>query len=192
MSKSSNENSARERVLDVAEQLFASRGYAAVTLKDIAKQLGIKQASLYYHVPGGKEDLFVEVMLRHLERRRQGLEQIIAAGSLELEDCLTRVGVWLLSQPPLNASRIVSTDLPEIAPEKARQIERAMRHCFFTPMERFFARYQDRLRGDAGFIAGRFLSSVEALSLVKRYSPKTDEQLLAETIDLLLHGALKS
>jgi AcrR family transcriptional regulator len=61
----------------VAQQLFAARGYTSVTLKDIADRLGIKQASLYYHFPGGKEDLFVEVMIHHLEQRRQGLEQII-------------------------------------------------------------------------------------------------------------------
>lgn len=57
------QQSPRENLLDTAEQLFTSRGYTAVTLKDIAKALGIKQASLYYHFPLGKEDLYVEVML---------------------------------------------------------------------------------------------------------------------------------
>jgi AcrR family transcriptional regulator len=47
-----------QRVLDVAEGLFIDRGYHAITLRDIADELGIKQASLYYHFPGGKEELF--------------------------------------------------------------------------------------------------------------------------------------
>ncbi len=190
MNQSSHKSSARDTVLDAAEQLFAARGYAAVTLKDIAKQLGMKQASLYYHVPGGKEDLFVEVMLRHLERRRQSFESIIATGSPALEDCLMRVGMWLIFQPPLNVSRMIRSDLPDLAPEKACQLEAAMRRCAFAPMEAVFAGHQDRLHGDPGFIAGTFLAAIEALSVVKRYGIKTEQQLIADLIALLLHGAL--
>ncbi len=49
---------ARERVLDAAERLFAERGYASVTLRDIAAEVGIRHTSLYHHVPGGKEAIF--------------------------------------------------------------------------------------------------------------------------------------
>jgi AcrR family transcriptional regulator len=183
--------SSRDTVLDAAEHLFAARGYASVTLKDIAKELGIKQASLYYHVPGGKEDLFVEVMIRHLERRRQEFERIITEGSPALEDCLMRVGLWLIAQPPLNASRMIQTDLPELAPEKACQLEEAMRRCAFAPMESALTDYQEQLHGDPGFIAGTFMAAVEALSIVKKYGIKTEQQLIADLIDLLLYGALE-
>jgi AcrR family transcriptional regulator len=192
MNQSSGESSARNTVLDAAEQLFAARGYAAVTLKDIAEQLGIKQASLYYHVPGGKEDLFVEVMLRHLERRFQMLEQIIATGSPALEDCLIRVGMWLICQSPLNASRIIQTDLPDLAPENAMKLQETMRRCSFAPIEDVFTRHRDRLNADPGFIAGTFVAAVEALSVVKKYGVKTDQQLIADLIALLLHGALNA
>ncbi|MBD2101936.1 TetR/AcrR family transcriptional regulator [Leptolyngbya sp. FACHB-261] len=191
MSQRSGEASSRELVLEAAEQLFASRGYAAVTLKDIAKQLGIKQASLYYHVPGGKEDLFVEVMVRHLERRRETLEQIIATGPPRLEDCLTQIATWLLTQPPLNISRLVRTDLPDLAPEKADQVDQAIRRCVLTPMEQFFGQYQEQLRGEAGFTAGMFLTAVESLHVVKQLGPLNQEQLIAGVIDLLLYGSLK-
>ncbi|NDJ52513.1 MAG: helix-turn-helix transcriptional regulator, partial [Chloroflexi bacterium] len=65
---------ARQRVLEVAERLFSTRGYKDVRLQDIAKELGIKTASLYYHAPGGKEELFVEVIERGLARHHQGLQ----------------------------------------------------------------------------------------------------------------------
>jgi AcrR family transcriptional regulator len=192
MNQSFSQSSSRITVLNAAEQLFAARGYAAVTLKDIAKQLGIKQASLYYHVPGGKEDLFVEVMLRHLQRRQQAFERIIATKPDTLEDCLMRIGMWLIFQPPLNASRILQTDLPDLDPEKATQVESAIRQCVFEPMEEVFTRYQCRLNGDPGFIAGTFLATVEILSVVKKYGVKTEQQLIADLIALLLHGALES
>ena len=57
------QSDARQRVLDTAEALFLARGYSAVTLRDIADALAIKQASLYYHFPEGKEQLFVAVLL---------------------------------------------------------------------------------------------------------------------------------
>jgi len=182
--------SARELVLDAAEQLFASRGYVAVTLKDIADQLGMKQASLYYHVPGGKEDLFVEVMLRHLERRRKIMQQIILMEPQSLKDSLTRVGNWLLSQPPLNAIRMIRSDLPELGPEKASHLEQEISRCIYRPVEEIFTRYQHQLRGDASFIGGTFLAAVEALHTFKRYGSRTEGQLIENIVDLLLHGAL--
>ncbi|MBE9013989.1 hypothetical protein IQ250_27745, partial [Pseudanabaenaceae cyanobacterium LEGE 13415] len=127
-----------------------------------------------------------------LERRRQAFEQIISSGSSALEDCLMRVGMWLIFQPPINASRMIRTDLPDLAPEKASQLEAAMRRCTFAPMEAVFVRHTERLTGDPGFIAGTFLASIEALSLVKRYGVKTEQELIADLIALLLHGALEA
>ena len=39
----------RERILDAAEQLFATRGYAETTLREIAAQVGIQNPSIYKH-----------------------------------------------------------------------------------------------------------------------------------------------
>lgn len=195
MSKQQNSSQSRENLLDAAEQLFTSRGYTAVTLKDIAKALGIKQASLYYHFPLGKEDLYVDVMLRHLERRRTVLKKLIAQANPDLESCLQKLGIWLIKQPPLNGARMILTDLPQLSPEKAAQIESAMYRCAFAPIEDLFVTYrsdlQDNLRESPGFIGGTFLSAIEALYTVKRYGFKSDEQLVAELITLLLQGALK-
>lgn len=193
---SKQQNSSRENLLNTAEQLFTSRGYTAVTLKDIAKVLGIKQASLYYHFPLGKEDLYVEVMLRHLERRRTVLKQLIAGSNPNLESCLRQLGIWLIKQPPLNGGRMILTDLPQLSQEKAAQIESAIYRCAFAPIEELFATYRSDLQDDLqeipGFIGGAFISSIEALYTVKRYGVKSDEELVADLITLLLKGALKS
>lgn len=73
-------------VLGAAEQFLAMRGYTAVTLKDIVKKLGIEKVLLYHHAFGGKEDLYFEVMLRHLERRRLALEKLISEAQSTLEN----------------------------------------------------------------------------------------------------------
>src|SRR5688500_2573667 len=113
---------ARERVLDAAEQLFAQRGYAAVTLRDIGAAVGIRHASLYHHAPGGKEALFVEVTERHLERHRAGLVSVIAAAEPDLRAQLHAAAGWLLSQPPMDLIRMTYSDMPAIAEAHAERL----------------------------------------------------------------------
>ncbi len=194
MSKKASQNSSREAVLDAAEQLFAVRGYTAVTLKQLADRLGMKQASLYYHFPLGKEDLYVEVMLRHLEHRRSVLERLISQSEPSLRGCLLEVGVWLIQQLPLHAGRMFVSDLPELSSDNAAQIEASIYRCVFAPIEGIFIQHRhqlkDRFQDDLGFIGGTFLCSLEALYTVKQFGSKTDEELVSYLVDLLLEGSI--
>ncbi len=56
----------RERILDAAEELFAERGLAGVSMRDIAGRVGFTVASLYNHFPG-KEALYQAVLARGLQ-----------------------------------------------------------------------------------------------------------------------------
>jgi AcrR family transcriptional regulator len=53
----------RERILDVALQLFNEQGYDKTSLREIANRLGITKAALYYHFER-KEDILLELHLR--------------------------------------------------------------------------------------------------------------------------------
>lgn len=181
-------------MLDAAEQLFAARGYTAVTLKHIANKLGMKQASLYYHFPKGKEDLYVEVMLRHLERRRAVVEGLISQTEPTLKACLVKVGIWLIQQLPLHAGRLFISDLPELSADRAAELEASIYRCVFAPIEHIFMQYKhqikDQFQDDLGFIGGTFLCSLESLCSFKKYGSKTDEELVGNLVDLLLTGSL--
>ena len=54
----------RARILDAAERLFATRGFAATSVREIVREAGVTNPMLYYYF-GSKEDLFV-----HLIRER--------------------------------------------------------------------------------------------------------------------------
>lgn len=194
MNKKASQNSSRETVLNAAEQLFAARGYTSVTLKHLADKLGIKQASLYYHFPLGKEDLYVEVMFRHLEHRRIMLERLISQAEPTLRGCLFKVGVWLIQQLPLHPGRMFVSDLPELSPDKAAQLEQAIYRCVFAPIEGIFVQYHHQLKpqfqSDLGFIGGTFLCSLESLYTFKQYGSKTDEELVSDLVDLVLEGSV--
>ena len=53
----------RERILDVAEALFAAHGFAGTSMRDIAGQADLTAASLYNHFDG-KEALYAAVLER--------------------------------------------------------------------------------------------------------------------------------
>jgi len=77
----------RTRLLDTAECLFAEKGFAATSVRDITAEAGCNLAAVTYHF-GGKRNLYREVFRRRLAALR---EQRVAsirtasgdAGSLE-------------------------------------------------------------------------------------------------------------
>jgi AcrR family transcriptional regulator len=56
----------RERILAVATAQFVRRGYSGVSMSDIAAELQITKAALYYHF-AGKADLLAEVFSGYLD-----------------------------------------------------------------------------------------------------------------------------
>lgn len=84
--------STRERILLAAVKLFTERGYADVSIREIASASGIKAASLYNHF-SGKEDLFETIIdtvrdtyMRFFSRMDYGIES--ANSFADVLDCL--------------------------------------------------------------------------------------------------------
>lgn len=65
----------RERILDVALELFNERGYERTSLREIAERLGVTKAALYYHFKS-KEDILLQLHLRLHEVGRDALAQL--------------------------------------------------------------------------------------------------------------------
>jgi AcrR family transcriptional regulator len=80
--------STRERILDIALELFTDQGYDKTSLRDIAERLGTTKAALYYHF-ARKEDILLELHLRLHALGREALERLDG-----LEDGQARVEAW--------------------------------------------------------------------------------------------------
>ncbi|MCQ9154231.1 TetR/AcrR family transcriptional regulator [Acidomonas methanolica] len=65
-SENTTQAARRQEILEVAAQLFATRGYKATSIRQIAEELGMMAGSLYYHIRS-KETLFVEIHNRALD-----------------------------------------------------------------------------------------------------------------------------
>ena len=66
----------KERILDIALELFARNGYPGTSMSDIAKQLGFTKAALYKHYASKQEilDQIVERMDRMVYERAEEYE----------------------------------------------------------------------------------------------------------------------
>lgn len=183
---------ARERVLQAAERLFAERGYTAVTIKDVATAAGIHHASLYHHAPGGKEQLYVEVTERTLERHRQGIAAAIQQGGADLRAQLQGIAAWMISQPPMDLIRMVHSDVPAISPATAEHLFELAYAAMLVPIEIVFQRAQERgeiAHPNIGNIAGALFSAIQGLhTLPDEYLAQPREAMAGEIIDVFIAG----
>ena len=93
-----------ERILDVAEDLFALQGYDGTSLRQIAERAGIQQPGLYNHFVG-KEALYEAVLFRALNPMSTALERHMdTASSLrEYTDLPAIVTDLLVAHPKMAA-----------------------------------------------------------------------------------------
>lgn len=79
-------NGAPARLIGAAASLFRKTGYEAATTRQLAAILGIRSASLYYHVRS-KEDMLYAICVHSLAR----ITQEVGAATAQERDPLTRV-----------------------------------------------------------------------------------------------------
>ncbi|HEY6406948.1 MAG TPA: helix-turn-helix domain-containing protein, partial [Ktedonobacteraceae bacterium] len=83
---------------EAARELFLTRGYKGVSMKEVAEEVQVTSAALYYHFPGGKQDLFFSIIQMMLEEWTQGA--LLATASAQgLREELTRLTQYLFTLP---------------------------------------------------------------------------------------------
>jgi TetR/AcrR family transcriptional regulator, lmrAB and yxaGH operons repressor len=78
--KGLTEQSSREAFLRATAELLQRQGYSATGLNEIISRSGAPKGSLYFHFPGGKEELAVEAMARAGEGLRRSMTAILSSG----------------------------------------------------------------------------------------------------------------
>jgi AcrR family transcriptional regulator len=69
----------RARILDVARAAFLARGYADVSMQEIADSAGLTKAAIYYHFKD-KEELFESILIEEIGRLGLGVAAQLAPG----------------------------------------------------------------------------------------------------------------
>lgn len=65
----------KNEIIKNAAKLFKEKGYSAVTMRDIAKAMGIKAASLYNHI-NSKQDILKDIIISLAEEFTNGMQKI--------------------------------------------------------------------------------------------------------------------
>lgn len=191
------DNDTRQRILDVAEELFSKRGFQSVTLRDIAEAVGMRHASLYYYAPKGKEGLFIEVMERMLQHHNTGMKQALGEAGADIGDQFRSVARWFIHQPPMNLDRIFNADMTMIDSKEAERLSAMAMHMLTEPL--YSALGKARSSGqishtETGVAAMSLISLVQGVNSI----PEGDwidltkrEEIAQQAVDLLLYGLLK-
>jgi AcrR family transcriptional regulator len=184
---------ARERVLNAAERLFLARGYTAVSMRDIAEALAVRQATLYYHAPRGKDQLFLDVVERSLARHRAGLEAAVRGAGPSLREQLHAVVHWLVSQPPVDLLRLLRIDRAALPEADSQRLLDGAHDSLISPIAQVFRAAQERgeIRTvSAVMLAGSLLAMLDWLSFPSqaRYVTPPPREMAEELVDTLLDG----
>ncbi|WP_103863474.1 TetR/AcrR family transcriptional regulator [Aquimarina sp. I32.4] len=70
--------SRKQEIINAASVLFKEKGYSAVTMRDLAKTMGIKAASLYNHIQS-KQEILSTIIIELAEEFIAGMDKIVVS-----------------------------------------------------------------------------------------------------------------
>ena len=178
----------RDRILDIALDLFTEQGYDGTSLRQIADQLGVTKAALYYHF-SSKDEILLALHMRLHEFGREALLKMAAQEPVTLElwgELLDEVVDAMLAQRKL----VLLHERNQAALEKLHRAEHDAEH---EDLQNQFRRVladtriplEDRVRMAASFgvlFSGLFLSG-------EAFASTTDEEL-GSLLRRILHDVL--
>lgn len=110
---------ARRRLFEAAIDLFGARGFHAVSVRDVANQLGMAPGAIYAHVASKQELLFELVKIGLEEHRSRLRDALLDAGSEPFDQvrALTRAHVLVHLEFPALA-RVISREVRSLNEEQ--------------------------------------------------------------------------
>jgi AcrR family transcriptional regulator len=119
-----SEMEVRSRILAVARTHFFSYGYSALTMDELAAELGMSKKTVYVHFPG-KDALVSEILHAFIAEVRASADALFGDDSLSFTVKLHRFSETMVKRLQINPH--IFRDLQRSAPHLYRQMEE-LRH----------------------------------------------------------------
>ncbi|MCO7191503.1 TetR/AcrR family transcriptional regulator [Pseudonocardia sp. McavD-2-B] len=182
-----------ERVLRLATDLFAQRGFDATGVQELSEATGLGRGALYYHIKS-KQELLLRIATRLLERAIDNAEEIVAR-DVSVPDRLTALTEYLITDLMAERSAWMTsmrdwTSLDEAGRAKIL----AMRDHYESIWQRLFdegaelgvtRRVDPTLRKA---IVGMFTS---IHSWLAPHGALSAQEISATYLDFMLHGVMR-
>ena len=129
----------RDRIIEQATRLFVSRGYHAMSMREIAEAVGVTKAALYYHF-SDKEALFVAVLTASLDRLAAILTAARATGRTAREQVREMLNGIFAQLPEQRAIvRVARQEMAALSQETLEQFGRLYDAKFVGQVEAILA-----------------------------------------------------
>ncbi|MCR9183908.1 MAG: TetR/AcrR family transcriptional regulator [Halieaceae bacterium] len=124
----------QERLLNVSAQLFSKQGFTGVSMRDIARDVGITQAAIYHHF-SSKEALYIATVTYLFEQQTLGISEKMAA----IDDPAQRLKLLVSAMMEATAEdprfrRIYMRELLEGDEKKLKAIAQSAFTAFYEPL----------------------------------------------------------
>ncbi len=185
---------ARARLLAAARAHFFAAGYSALTMDDLAAELGMSKKTLYVHFPG--KDALIEAILREFVAEvRASAEALFADAGLSFTVKLHRFNETMVRRLARLGPHVLR-DLQRAAPRLYRVIEelrhRNIPHIFGQLIRQGQAAGMVRPGIEPGFAVEFWRPAIQSLmhpDTLERLQLNPD-QMFARAVDLFFGGLL--
>ena len=126
----------RRTILQVAERLFATYGYRAVTTRQIAEACGITQPALYRHF-SDKQDLYVAIIMASSVQLHSVLERIMQRHK-SVHERLRLIALHMLNATQHDLTMMFHDIRYELTPDARARIERSFADGAVMPLTAIF------------------------------------------------------
>lgn len=162
-----------DEILEVATNLFKSKGYAGTSMRDLAEAVGIEASSLYSHVES-KDELLQNICFRMATRFMESMDQVLNTpncSSTELLEMIIRDHVQIITED-INATAVFWHEwkyLSDSAQSKLSQMQIDYEHKFRSVLDKGVESGEFNI-SDTTFTTMAILSSLNGLQKWRTYS----------------------
>jgi AcrR family transcriptional regulator len=180
--------STRERILDVALDLFIAQGYDKTSLREIAERMGFSKAALHYHF-ASKGDILMGLHLR-MHKAFDDLLPLPGDGPTNLSRWEWFPGS-AMERMAANYKLFVLHQINQAAFEKVHTKDHGDQHLDLEERVEAFSDPALPAR-DRALMAASFAAAFVTPMLAGRLFPEEDLDLLSKTLRDVVHAVLKA
>jgi TetR/AcrR family transcriptional regulator, cholesterol catabolism regulator len=183
----------RENIIRAAERLFIIEGYHGASLENIAREMGVTKAAIYYYIPN-KQEILREIINRTIEPAKEVIK--VGKSDLPPKKRLRKMITMLIKYgADMQDTTLITFEMKNILPEKNRntlkyyhkQVEKVVCNTIKEGTEKGQFRVKDIKMASFAVLGA-------ANSIYRWYNPDggmSPTQIANQFIHLLENGYLK-